>query len=241
MPLRIAMWSGPRNISTALMRAWENRPDTVVIDEPFYAHYLLATGLPHPGASEVIAQHELDPRRIIDTLLGPVPGGAPIFYQKHMAHHLLPGIDRAWLDHVTNCFLVRDPREMLASLAKAIPHPRLEDTGLPQQVEIFNHVRGRTAELPVVLDARDVLQNPERTLRMLCDRLGIDFSDRMLHWPAGPRDTDGIWAPHWYAAVWKSTGFEPYRPKQEPLPPYLHDLRDECVAFYEHLHAHRLH
>jgi len=240
MPLRIAMWSGPRNISTALMRAWENRFDTAVIDEPFYAHYLLATCLAHPGAAEVIAHHETDPRRIIDTLIGPVPGSAPIFYQKHMAHHLLPGIDRAWLDSVTNCFLIREPREMLASLAKTIPHPRLADTGLPQQAELFNHVTQQTGETPIVLDARDVLQDPEGMLRMLCDRLGIDFSDRMLHWPAGPRNTDGIWAPHWYAAVWKSTGFEPYRPKDEPLPAHLHALRDQCTPLYDRLHAHRL-
>ena len=234
------MWSGPRNVSTALMRSWGARADTFVTDEPLYAHYLLETGLDHPARDEIVAAYETDWLKVADWLGGPVPDGKSIWYQKHMTHHLLPGIGRRWVLGLTNCFLIREPREMLASLAKTIPHPRLADTGLPQQAELFNHVTQQTGETPIVLDARDVLQDPEGMLRMLCDRLGIDFSDRMLHWPAGPRNTDGIWAPHWYAAVWKSTGFEPYRPKDEPLPAHLHALRDQCTPLYDRLHAHRL-
>src|SRR5256714_224645 len=138
--VRIAMWSGPRNISTALMRSWGNRPDTVVCDEPLYAHYLLRTHAPHPGAAEVIACHESDWQKVVACLTGPIPDGKAIFYQKHMCHHLLPDIDRSWLDQVTNCFLIREPREMLNSLAKHLPNPTLEDTGLPQQVELFDTV-----------------------------------------------------------------------------------------------------
>src|SRR5947209_4606497 len=155
-PLRIAMWSGPRNISTALMRSWGQRPDTAVVDEPLYAHYLRCTGLDHPGADEVIACHEPDWRKAVEALVGDVPGGKAIYYQKHMAHHLLPQIERDWFGAVTHAFLIRNPREMLASLARILPEPTAEATGLPQQVEIFEWVRTRTGRTPPVVDARDV-------------------------------------------------------------------------------------
>ena len=234
------MWSGPRNISTALMRSWGNRPDTIVCDEPLYAHYLAVTDRDHPGAAEVIADHETDPDTVIAWLTGPVPDGRPVFFQKHMAHHLLDDIDRAWLDQVTNCFLIRNPREMLTSLVNNVPEPTLQDTGLPQQVEIFERVRARTGRVPPVLDARDVLEDPQRLLRLLCDAIGVEFTDAMLSWPPGRRDTDGIWARHWYDAVEASTGFNPYRPKPDPVPPQLADLHEQCVGYYETLHRHRL-
>lgn len=238
--LRLAMWSGPRNISTAMMRAWGNRPDTFVCDEPLYARYLQQTGLPHPGADEVIRHHETDWRKVVDWLTGDVPQGMSIFYQKQMAHHLLPEIDRGWLMSVTNCFLIREPREMITSLIKITPQPSLPDTGLPQQLEIFNLVRERTGEIPPVLDAQDVLSDPQRLLQLLCERLGITFHNEMLHWPAGPRDTDGIWAKHWYKEVETSTSFRPYRPKPDPLPVEFTQLYNDCLTLYETLHAHRL-
>src|SRR4051812_38982973 len=151
-PVRIAMWSGPRNISTAMMRAWGQRPDTVVCDEPLYAHYLQHTGVDHPGAGEVIAHHEPDWRKVVAGLVGELPEGKSIFFQKHMAHHLLPHIDRGWLGAVTSAFLIRDPREMIASLARVTPNPTVADTGLPQQVEIFELVRRRTGGVPPVVD-----------------------------------------------------------------------------------------
>jgi hypothetical protein len=238
--LRIAMWSGPRNISTALMRSWGSRPDTVVCDEPLYAHYLRATGIAHPGAEEVIAHHETDWRKAVEWLLGPVPGGKTIFYQKHMAHHLLPEMDRGWLEKVTNCFLIRDPAEMLTSLIKNLPNPRLEDTGLSQQIEILEVVRRRTGRSPPVLDARDVLTDPRRMLRLLCDELGVEFTEAMLSWPPGRRETDGTWAKYWYQAVEHSTGFEPYRPKSESIPERLEPLHRECREYYERLYELRL-
>src|SRR4051812_20432340 len=146
------MWSGPRNISTAMLRSWGNRPDTFVCDEPLYAHYLLRTGAPHPGAEEVIRWHETDWRQVVAWLTGDVPGGKAIFYQKHMTHHLLPEIDRGWLDRVRNAFLLRAPRAVLTSLARVLPEPRLEDTGLPQQLELFELVRRRTGRVPPVVD-----------------------------------------------------------------------------------------
>ncbi len=238
--LRIAMWSGPRNISTALMRSWGARRDTVVCDEPFYAHYLLSTKTPHPGADEVIARHETDWRKVAAWLTGPIPDGNAIFYQKHMAHHLLPDMRGAWLDHLAHAFLIREPAEVLTSLVKVLPEPKLADTGLPQQVELFEAIRARTGAVPPVVDARDVLENPRGTLERLCRAPGIEFTEAMLSWPAGPRPTDGVWAKHWYGEVEKSTSFQPYRPRNEPVPPRLTGLLEECRDLYRTLHVHRL-
>jgi hypothetical protein len=240
MPLRIAMWSGPRNISTAMMRAWKNRDDTIVCDEPLYAFYLKATRIRHPGADEIIAKCETDWRRVVEELTGPTPGGAAVFYQKHMAHHLLPEVGRDWLRELDHVFLIRDPREMLLSLSKVTPHPALEDTGLPQQLELFAGLRSREDRLPPVLDAKDVLLDPEGLLRKLCEVLDLSFQAEMLAWPAGPRESDGIWAPHWYAAVERSTGFEPWQPREGELSPELHQVWEQCVPLYRELHDHRL-
>ena len=236
----IAMWSGPRNISTAMMRSFGNRRDTFVCDEPFYAHYLLATGSDHPGAAEVIAHHETRCAKIIAGLTGPVPEGKRIFYQKHMAHHLLPEIDRGWLEQVSNCFLIRSPRQMLTSLVKFLPEPGFQDTGLPQQVEIFRLVRDREGRTPPVIDARDVLGNPRRMLGLLCTELQVEFTEAMLSWPPGRRATDGIWARYWYDSVEASTSFKPYVEKGDPVPRRLAGLYDECMNCYEELYACRL-
>jgi hypothetical protein len=222
------------------MRSWGNRPDTFVCDEPLYAHYLLQTGTPHPGADEVIRHHETDWRKVVAWLTGPVPEGKTIFYQKHMTHHLLPEIERGWLDQLENVFLIREPREVLASLIRVAPQSGLADTGLPQQLEIFSLIRRRTGRVPLVLDSRDVLENPERLLRLLCTALGLEFHDAMLSWPAGPRATDGVWARHWYDAVLKSTAFQPYRPRRDTIPVHLADVLSQAEALYEELYAHRL-
>lgn len=237
---RIAMWSGPRNISTALMRSFGARPDTTVCDEPLYAHYLLVTGAPHPGRDEVIATHEADWRKVAAALTGPVPGGRRVFYQKHMAHHLLPDIGRDWLDALAHAFLVRDPAAMIASLVRVTPDAGLADTGLPQQAELFERVAQRTGCAPPVIDARDVLADPPGLLAALCDALGIPYDQRMLCWSPGPRDTDGVWAKHWYGAVNASTGFQAPRDDAPPLPPVLRPLYEQCMPYYERLAAHRL-
>lgn len=234
------MWSGPRNISTALMRSWGNREDTIVIDEPLYAHYLTAVPVNHPGRDEVIARHETDWRKVVHDLTTDSTGRT-IYYQKHMAHHLLPGMDRGWLDRLTNCFLIRDPDRMLASLDRKTPSPSLEDTGLPQQVEIFRMISERRGEIPPVIDSADVLNDPGRTLRLLCDRIGVSFSERMLWWPAGSRDTDGVWAKYWYDSVNSSTGFMPPVRTETPVPEHLAQLAEKCRPYYSELHLHRLH
>jgi sulfotransferase family protein len=239
-PVRVAMWSGPRNISTAMMRAWGNRADTFVVDEPFYAYYLGATGKEHPGADEVIASGETDWRRVIAQLTGPVPKGKRIFFQKQMAHHLLPEVDREWLSAVTNCFLIRDPREVIASYIKKREDPALPDLGFMQQAEIFDLVRTRTNSTPPILDARDVLENPERMLRLLCDAVGVEFSESMLSWPPGLRETDGVWARHWYGEVAKTTSFQRYHPRDVKVPAHLQETHDRCRECYDRLHGYRL-
>jgi Sulfotransferase domain len=229
------MWSGPRTVSTALLRSWENRPDTVVVDEPLYAFYLDRTGLAHPGRDEVIASQPTSWRAVIQQLTcGPLPPGRSVCYAKHMTHHLLPEVDRGALAPLRHAFLIRDPAELLASYARVRATPTLDDLGIWQQAEIFDRFGGP------VIDSRDLLDRPEPVLRALCTALGVPFSARMLHWPAGPRETDGVWAPYWYESVWRSTGFGQSRPRQQALPAHLAGLAEQCRPYYERLHAHRL-
>jgi hypothetical protein len=239
-PIRIAMWSGPRNISTAMMRAWDNRSDTVVVDEPFYAYYLKATGKQHPAVEEVIAAGEIDWRKVVAQLTGPMPRGRRIFFQKQMTHHLLLEVDREWLHAVTNCFLIRDPRVVIASYIKKRENPALEDLGYVQQAEIFDFVRARVKSLPPILDAKDVLENPERMLRLLCKEVGVEFGESMLSWPPGLRETDGVWAKYWYGEVAKTTSFQPYRSRHDEVPERLSKIYERCRECYERLYRHRL-
>jgi hypothetical protein len=234
------MWSGPRNISTAMMRSFGNRPDCFVTDEPLYAHYLQQTGLDHPGRAETLAHHEKDWHKIADWLTGDIPDQKTVWYQKHMAHHLLPQIDRGWLAQVRNCFLIRDPREMITSLIEFIPEPRVEDTGLPQQVEIFNMIQQREGDIPPVIDGRDVLENPRGMLTELCSRLQIDFTDEMLGWPEGQRDTDGVWADYWYSKVYQTTGFARYHPKTDRVPESLSAVHQQCQELYRQLASYKI-
>jgi len=238
--MRIAMWSGPRNISTAMMRAWENRPDCTVVDEPLYAAYLATTGLDHPARDDVIAAGETDWRRVAEWLTGPPPEGRPVWYQKHMTHHLLPGMDLGWVAGLTNVFLIRTPEAVVDSYLKSRSTLTPEDIGLLQQVALYDTVCAAQSEPPPVIDADDFLQAPEAYLRLLCTRLCLPFSERMLHWPAGPRASDGVWAPHWYAAVWRSTGFEPWRPRAPQLDAHGRAVAAACRPAYERLHALRL-
>jgi hypothetical protein len=238
--IRIAAWSGPRNISTALMRSWGNRADTQVTDEPLYAHYLSMRAVDHPGVEEVVAGGETDWRKVAAWLTGPIPRGKAVWYQKHMAHHLLPHIELNWLESLAHIFLIRQPREMLNSLLAVMANPALPDTGLPQQAALFERVRQQTGRVPPVVDARDLLENPRALLSKLCAALGLEFSDAMLHWPSGRRDTDGIWAKYWYANVERSTGFEPYEARDRPVPAEQADLLAECEKLYHQLHQHRL-
>ena len=238
--VRVAMWSGPRNISTAMMRAWENRGDCAVSDEPLYAHYLAHTGLEHPGGDKVIVAGETDWQRVVDALLGPAPGNAPVWYQKHMTHHLLPHIARGWIAQLRNVLLIRDPREVVASYVKSRAEVTPADIGLPQQAALYDELCAAGAPPPVI-DAGDFLRAPEAYLRVLCDWLGIGFTERMLAWVAGPRESDGNWAPHWYARVWASTGFEV--PEEHDMPALdgpAAEVAEACMPHFQRLHDARL-
>jgi hypothetical protein len=234
--VRLAMWSGPRNISTAMMRAWENRSDSLVVDEPLYAHYLAATGIDHPGREEVLASGDTDWRHVVAALLGPVPAGVRVYYQKHMTHHLVDDVEHDWIGRLYNVLLIRDPREVVASYLRSRSTVTPDDIGLPQQVRLYDELTA-TGTAPLVIDAADFLQAPERYLRALCDRHGLPFEAGMLSWPAGRRDSDGVWAPYWYAAVEASTGFEPYRPRDVHLTGAAAEVAATCLPMYERLHA----
>ena len=238
--LRIAMWSGPRNISTAMMRAWENRPDTAVVDEPIYACYLATSGADHPLRDDVLAAESSDWHAVSRMLTGRAPGGRYIFYQKHITHHMLPDAPLEWLDRVSHAFLIRHPREVAVSYARARnAEPELEDLGYARQAELFDRVADRCGAAPPLLDAADVLEQPAEALRALCAALRVPFDERMLSWPAGPRPTDGVWASHWYQSVWRSTGFGQPRPPADPSPELL-PVIEAALPFYERLARHRL-
>ena len=242
-PLRLALWSCPRTVSTTLMRSFDSRDDSCVVDEPFYAHYLEHTGLAHPMAEEIKRAHESDWRKVVDELLAPQADGVRVYYQKHMAHHLLAHMDagyRDWMGQLTHAFLIRDPGEMLTSLLEKLPDATLEDTAYPQLEALFQAECERRGERPAVIDARDLLENPKGMLRALCAAVGIPFQDSMLRWSPGPRATDGVWGPHWYGNTLRSAEFAPYRPKTERVPAERLALLDACRQHYAPLHEARL-
>ncbi len=240
-PVRIAMWSGPRNISTALMRSFGARSDTAVVDEPFYAAYLAGSGSLHPMRDEVLASQPSDWRLVVAALLGPVPGGKPIFYQKLMTHHMLDDFGREWMGSMRNAFLIRDPTAVLASYLKKRTHIELSDIGIVQQRELFEREADRLGAAPPVIEGTDVLANPGRTLQRLCEALNISYTSAMLSWAPGRRDTDGVWAPAWYESVERTTGFEaPAAQAALKLPAELGRIAELAQPHYRVLAAHRL-
>ncbi|QIN80798.1 sulfotransferase family protein [Rubrobacter marinus] len=219
------------------MYSFRERPDTRVLDEPLYGHYLTVTDADHPGAHEVMEAMDNDGERVVrEVILGRCE--KPVLFLKNMAHHLA-GLDRAFLREITNVLLTRDPREMLPSLLHQLPSPTLRDTGLREQVEILEAALA-SGNPPVVLDARELLLDPRGVLGRACERLGIPFDEAMLRWPAGPKPEDGIWARHWYRNVHASTGFGRYSPKPEPFPERLEPLLRECLPLYEELRRHAI-
>jgi hypothetical protein len=238
--VRIAMWSGPRNLSTAMMRSFGARADCGVWDEPFYAAFLAATGIDHPMRDEVLAHHESDPDTVARACLGPAPNGEPIFYQKHMTHHMVDGFDLAWTDHVRNAFLIRDPAQVAASYEAKREHATLADLGVERQVELFEREADRRGTAPPVVDAGRIAAAPDDTLRALCGALAIPFDPAMLSWAPGPRPEDGVWAAHWYGAVIASTGFTPPRETAPPMSDQAKALAEAARPFYETLARHAL-
>ena len=234
--IRIAMWSGPRNISTAMMRSFGARRDTHVVDEPFYAAYLSRANVDHPMQREVLASQPVDWREVVQGLLADPPAGKYIFYQKHMTHHMLPGFGLDWMKACRNAFLIRDPELVLASYTVKRGEVTLADIGFLQQAEIFAREADRLGKAPPVVEGIDVLRDPAGVLSKLCAALEIPWTEQMLSWPAGRRETDGVWAPAWYDAVEKSTGFGP--PPEERRPRLSDELRriaDQARPHYEAL------
>lgn len=236
MTVRIQCWSGPRNISTALMYSWAQRADTTVVDEPLYAAYLARFDRGHPMTDEVLASQSTDPARVVDdVILGPVD--TPVLFCKQMAHHLR-GLDPAFLVHTENVLLTREPTDMLRSLAVGLPHCDLDDTGLPEQVEVLERILAAGGR-PLVVESSVLLADPPGVLGRLCERVGVAFDPAMLSWPAGPKPYDGVWAPVWYRSVHRSTGFGPPRsPSDEPLTSRLTDVLARARPLYERLVAH---
>lgn len=235
MTVRIAMWSGPRNISTAMMRAWENRPDCQVADEPLYGYYLHKTGLDHPGGADVIQAQGTDWQTAVKRCNAPTDNGEALFFQKHMAMHMLPEVPMDWLADYRHYFLIRNPALVVASYSAVRESVTLDDLGFRQAVELFENLRKTSSHTPVIIDTESFLKHPDAQLRALCSALDVGFDENMLSWPAGSRDTDGVWAPYWYDSVNASTGFAPYKPKSPVLDQARQQLVDEAMPYYEAL------
>lgn len=232
---RIAMWSGPRNLSTAMMRAFSSRHDCAVSDEPFYAAYLARSGVVHPMQAEVLASQPQDPQQVAADMLGPVPGGKPVWYQKHMAHHMIEGVPLGWMDGVTNVFLLRRPERVLASYAQKREEVTLRDIGFAEQAALFDRVADRLGHAPPVVDSEAVRRDPRGALTALCAAIDLPFDEAMLSWPRGQHPDDGVWAPHWYGTIFDSTGFLPPDEKVVELPDHLRAIADEAQGYYERM------
>lgn len=232
--MRIAMWSGPRNLSTAMMYAFGARGDCAVIDEPFYAAYLAATGLKHPMREEILSAQPISPQEVADGLIGPVPNGLPHYYQKHMTHHMLADVPRDWMRSVVNVFLIRHPARVIASYAAKRESPTFDDIGFGQQTELYDMVQAFDPDPPVI-DSGDIRRDPETVLRALCRRIGLPFTSRMLHWSKGGHPDDGVWAPHWYGAVWQSEGFAGPEGPLPDVPEQHRGLLEAALPHYQRL------
>ncbi|MBT6381590.1 MAG: sulfotransferase family protein [Opitutales bacterium] len=233
-PKRISVWSGPRNVSTALMYSFAQRADTKVFDEPLYAHYLssIADRPEHPGERDILRAQENVGRRVVDSILM-ADQGKPVLFFKNMAHHLVD-LDWDFLDEMTNILLTRQPRDMLHSYSKMIPEFGLSDTGYDKLKQLADAIVAKGQE-PVVIDSKRLLESPESILRQLCDRVGIQFEESMLSWEAGPKPDEGVWAPHWYHNAHRSSGFVAYKPKTDEFPERLQPLLEECQELYDEL------
>ena len=237
--MRIAMWSGPRNLSTAMMYAFGSRSDFAVVDEPFYAAYLALSGLDHPMRDEIIASQPTDSAKVIESLLGSIPAGKAHFYQKHMSQHMLPEIPRDWIFKVRNVFLIRHPARVAASFSAKYDDPTLSDIGFVQQAELFDQLIDANAK-PIVIDSSDIRRDPETMLTRLCTALDLNWDPAMLSWPEGGHADDGVWATHWYGAVHRSTGFAPVESDLPDLTIRQSALSEAAMPAYEHLQRHKL-
>ena len=239
MTKRICMWSGPRNISTAMMRSWENRTDTQVVDEPFYAFYLAQTQAPHPCFEQVLASQSNAFDDVVKELTASNTD-CEIFYQKHMTHHMLEGVDMSWSKDLLHCFLIRDPRQVVQSYSKKRDDCSVDDIGIIRQWQLYQQITDISGQDIPVVDSNDVQTYPKDILSSLCKRLSIAFSDKMLHWPKGRRNSDGVWAEHWYHVVEESTGFTPYQPRDITLTDEQQSVVETVMPYYEKMFERRI-
>ena len=239
-PIRIAMWSGPRNISTTMMRAFGNRDDTFASDEPFYGYFLKTTSTAHPMRHEVISKYQTNWDDIRDYLTGPIPKNKPIWYQKQMTQHLLPNDSIEWTDKVTNCFLIRDPKDVIVSYAKIYDKMTPELLGFPQLMKVFNYTLKTSKAKPIVINSLNILKEPRQMLKKLCESLDISFTNNMLTWEKGPKDYEGIWGKYWYKQLHLTTGFIKYEKKDKTLPNSLLKLYNECNHYYKQIKEHQI-
>jgi len=235
----ICMWSGPRNLSTAMMRSFENRTDCHVWDEPFFAPWLAATGKDHPGRVETLAAHESNPEKVAQACLAPPPDGQHYYFQKHMPHHMEEEFPRGWTKDCKHFFLIRNPEAVIASYVKGRAEFDMDDIGFWPLIRLYEHLTGEGHDIPVV-DSSDILDAPEAMLSALCSALDMPFDKAMLSWPKGRRATDGAWAPWWYQSVESSTGFAPPRPEPAVVPEGYKDMVEACMPAYERLRQKRL-
>ncbi len=229
---RICLWSGPRNMSTAFMYSWAQRPDTVVVDEPLYGYYLQKTGVDHPGREEIMAAMDCDRDRVVAQMTSGIYP-APLVFFKHMAHHMVE-VDYHMMAPLHNLFFIRSPRQVLTSYAQVITHPVSEDVGIEKQYELYRFATEKGYKT-WVLDSGQLLQSPSLVLQKLCAAMEIPFYPEMLHWQPGARPEDGVWARYWYANVHRSQGFAPQKEDNRPLPPHLEPLCQKLQPVYEQL------
>jgi hypothetical protein len=238
-PTKIAMWSGPRNISTALMRSFENRNDTFVSDEPFYGHFLKHSKVDHPLKNDIINSLDTNWESISKYLKGQIPKKKSVWYQKHMAQHNIKTLEMSWINELNNCFLIRSPKEVILSYIKKFKLSSINQLGFSQQFNLFKYIEQQNKEI-IIIDSNDLLTNPEHILKLLCKKLNIPFSNKMLSWRSGSRATDGIWGKHWYNNVRNSTSFNSYKKNENKLPKQYQHINDECVKYYEFMYERRI-
>lgn len=232
---RICLWSSPRNISTAMMYSFAQRPDTIVFDEPLYAHYLRVTGVIHPGQEEILASQENDGNKVVhELMLGSFD--KPVAFFKQMTHHLVE-LNEDFLSQMKNILFIRDPKQIISSYAQVRPDVNMQDIGIEKQWQLFQQLTANDQHC-VVLDSNEILKSPEKVLTELCNAIDIPFYEAMLHWPAGPKTEDGVWAKYWYDNVHKSTGFEKQATSSRTLPEYLEPLYNDSKKYYDQLFQH---